>query len=144
MWGKKSVVQPCEGSHDASSKTGFFFYCIGCRTLVSRMLWAVPIGNPAKMLIGCFENLEFSWRVKMILRLWKGTTGWRCRVVCDGDLVMSKKALLHYFGSSRCHETEPDLQVLVPFSQVTCKIERPHEMALLQLAPLGRGFYSKV
>ena len=50
-------MQPCEGSHDASFKNRFFFYCIGCRTLVSRMLWPVPIGNPAKMLIGCFEKI---------------------------------------------------------------------------------------
>lgn len=26
---------------------------------VLRMLWPVPLGSPAKMLVGCFENLEF-------------------------------------------------------------------------------------
>ena len=68
--------------------------------------------------------------------LWKGTMGWKGRGVSKRDLVMPKKALLHYSGSS-------PISKVGSIFLVTCTIKRPHEMPLLQLDQLGRDLYPR-
>ena len=89
MWGKvkkKVVMQPCEKCH----KNRFFFS--------SYMLWPVPFGSPARMLMGMLEKISWIGWKRNLEGYWKG------RDVTNGNICdcPRKGPFLHYFDSSRC------------------------------------------